>query len=58
MDTTYLTELPNIDKTLAEKLNLLGISNANELREMGSENAIFKILTSENSGACKHTLCS
>ncbi len=51
-----LTELPNIGKTLALKLNEIGISNKRELMEMGSENAIIKIATIENSGACINML--
>ena len=51
-----LIDLPNIGKTLAEKLNLVGIKNKQELEEVGSENAIIKIATIENSGACINML--
>ena len=51
-----LTELPNIGKTLAEKLNSVGIGTEQELKEMGSENAIIKIATIENSGVCINML--
>lgn len=51
-----LTELPNIGKTLAEKLNSIGIKNEQELKQLGSENAIIKIATIENSGACINML--
>ncbi len=51
-----LTDLPNIGKTLAKKLNLVGIENEKVLKEIGSENAIIKIATNENSGACINML--
>jgi len=51
-----LTDLPNIGKTLANKLNLIGIKNEQELKEMGSENAIIKIATLAESGACINML--
>jgi len=47
-----LTDLPNIGKTLAEKLKAIGIEDEQDLKEMGSENAIIKIATIENSGIC------
>ncbi len=47
-----LTDLPNIGRTLASKLNLIGIKNEQELKQLGSENAIIRILTLENSGVC------
>ena len=47
-----LTDLPNIGKNLADKLNLIGIENEQELEQLGSENAIIKIATIENSGVC------
>ena len=51
-----IEELPNIGKTLSNKLNKIGISNEQELAELGSENAIIKIATLENSGACLNML--
>ena len=51
-----LTELPNIGKTLAEKLNLIGVNNEQELKQLGSESAIIKIATIEDSGACINML--
>ncbi|KAA3610114.1 MAG: competence protein TfoX [Calditrichaeota bacterium] len=51
-----LRELPNIGKTLADKLNLIGINNEQELKQLGSENTIIKIATIENSGACINML--
>jgi DNA transformation protein len=40
-----LTELPNIGRTLAEKLIAVGITAPNELISIGSENAMIKIKT-------------
>jgi len=51
-----LTDLPNIGKTLAEKLEMVGIQNEHDLKQTGSENAIIKIATIENSGACINML--
>ncbi len=51
-----LTSLPNIGKTLAEKLLAVGINNEEDLKAAGSENAIIKIATIENSGACINML--
>ncbi len=51
-----LTKLPNIGKTLAEKLVLIGIKNEQELKMTGSENTIIKISTIENSGVCINML--
>jgi Holliday junction resolvasome RuvABC DNA-binding subunit len=51
-----LIKLPNIGKTLALKLNKIDINNGQELIETGSENAIIKIATIENNGACINML--
>jgi DNA transformation protein len=51
-----LTKLPNIGKTLAEKLTKAGITNEQELMLNGSENAIIKISTIENHGVCINML--
>lgn len=56
MNSTPLTQLPNIGETLAKKLNSIGITNKIELKEMGSENAIIKIATLHNSEACINIL--
>jgi len=54
-----LVDLPNIGKTLAEKLNKIGIKIGQELMEIGSENAIIRISTIENNGACiNNTVCT
>jgi len=51
-----LTDLPNIGKTLAEKLIQADITSAQKLKETGSENALIKISVIENSGACINML--
>ena len=51
-----IEELPNIGKTLAEKLKFIDVTNKLELVELGSENAIIKIATLENNGACLNML--
>jgi len=51
-----LIDLPNIGKTLAEKLNKIGITNEKKLKEIGSENAIIKIAAIENGGVCINML--
>ena len=51
-----LTTLPNIGKSLAEKLVMIGVTNEMQLKEMGSENAIIKISTIENNGICINML--
>jgi DNA transformation protein and related proteins len=40
-----LTKLPNIGRTLAEKLKMVGISTPGDLINTGSENAMIKIKT-------------
>ena len=56
MDIALLTDLPNIGKTLAEKLAIIGVGRKQELEELGSENVIIKLATIENSGACLNML--
>ena len=51
-----LTKLPNIGKTLANKLTLVGITNLYELKEVGSENALVKISTLEKHEVCLNLL--
>jgi DNA transformation protein len=51
-----LTELPNIGKALALKLNKAGIETESDLKNAGSENAIIKISTIEDSGVCINML--
>lgn len=56
MDNPSVQDLPNIGATLASKLNTIGIYTKQELQEIGSENAIIKISTIENGGACLNML--
>lgn len=51
-----LTELPNIGTTLSEKLHQVGIHTSEQLKEVGSENAIIRISTIHNSGVCINML--
>ena len=51
-----LNDLPNIGKTLAKKLESIGIKTEQDLKTAGSENALLKIATLENSGACINML--
>jgi len=51
-----LTDLPNIGKTLAAKLNEIGIYNEHELKQMGSENTLIKIAAIENGEPCINML--
>jgi DNA transformation protein and related proteins len=50
-----LTKLPNIGRTLAEKLIMVGISTPDDLINTGSENAMIKIKTIDNE-ACINML--
>ena len=54
---TELVKMPNIGKTLADKLMLVGIKNANQLRNSGAENAFIKLKTIDND-ACINMLCA
>jgi DNA transformation protein and related proteins len=51
-----LSKLPNIGNTLAEKLIKAGITNEQELKMTGSENAIIKISALENHDVCINML--
>jgi len=50
-----LRKMPNIGKTLAEKLQLVGIENAKQLKDIGAENAFIKLNTVDND-ACINML--
>jgi len=50
-----LTELPNIGKTLAEKLVQAGITTPDDLKSAGSENTFIKLKTID-SNACLNML--
>lgn len=56
MGMRTLTDLPNIGKTLSNKLNLIGVRNEQDLIQLGSEKAIIRIAALENSGACINML--
>ncbi len=52
-----LSKLPNIGKTLEEKLNKVGITTPQELINTGSENALMQIRAHDES-ACFNMLCA
>ncbi|HAQ38580.1 MAG TPA: competence protein TfoX [Saprospirales bacterium] len=52
-----LSKLPNIGKTLAEKLVLIGIENASQLRNTGTENVFIRLKTVDKD-ACINMLCA
>ena len=51
-----LNELPNIGIELVKKLKVVGIETPGQLAEIGSKNAIIRLSTLENSGACINML--
>jgi len=51
-----LVTLPNIGDTLAQKLNKIGITKFEQLEAIGSKQALIKISSLENSGACLNML--
>lgn len=51
-----LDQLPNIGKTLAEKLQKAGIKNEQELKQIGSENAIIRMATFDKEDVCLNKL--
>ncbi|HBS88180.1 MAG: competence protein TfoX [Bacteroidetes bacterium GWF2_38_335] len=55
MKKSELANLPNLGKTLSEKLNLVGIESAEDLIAAGSENAFIKLATVDQS-ACINML--
>ena len=55
MDQTLIS-LPNIGKSLVDKLNRAGIYYPEDLIACGSENALLRIAEQENSGACINML--
>lgn len=52
-----LSNLPNIGKTLQEKLIKIGINTPEELINIGSENALLQIRANDES-ACFNMLCA
>ncbi len=53
---SQLTDLPNIGKTLSKKLTSIGITTFEQLKATGSKQAIVKISTLDNIGACINML--
>lgn len=52
-----LTTLPNIGKTLAEKLSLVGIETREMLEQMGSEQAFIRLIALDKE-SCFNSLCA
>lgn len=52
-----LSNLPNIGKALSEKLKMVGIENADQLKAAGTENAFIRLKTIDNE-ACLSMLCA
>ncbi len=55
MIMSKLQDLPNIGKTLAEKLSLAEINTSEDLQNIGSENAFIKLKTIDKN-ACINML--
>jgi DNA transformation protein len=51
-----LTDIPNIGKVLAEKLQEVGINNEDDLRNTGSEQAFILLSALENCEPCINML--
>ncbi len=51
-----LTDLPNIGPVLAGNLRAVGIETAEELQQVGAEEAFLRIRTSVDPSACFHQL--
>lgn len=54
---SQLSSMPNIGKTLENRLNNVGISTSEELAKIGSEDAFIKIRINDNT-ACFNMLCA
>lgn len=54
--SSNLTNIPNIGKVLAEKLEKIGVHTKEQLSAMGSENALIKIATLEGGDVCINML--
>jgi DNA transformation protein len=52
-----LAKLPNLGKVVVEQLKQVGIESAEELKNIGSENAFIRIKTIEST-ACISMLCA
>jgi len=51
-----LSSLPNISDVLEKKLEQAGIESADQLKEMGAEDAFIKLKTIDRLGACINML--
>lgn len=51
-----LTDLPNISKVNAKKLRDAGIETPEELRRLGSREALFRVRLHSDPGACLNML--
>ncbi len=51
-----LTELPNIGKILLAKLHKIGMTNEQELRELGCEKTLLSIATTDTESVCLNML--
>ncbi len=54
-DGNSLIKLPNIGKVLADRLKLVGIMSASDLKEMGAERIFLRLKTIDKS-VCVNTL--
>lgn len=57
MSVVELTKLPNIGKTLAEKLMQAGIESPEALKALGSEKAFIRLKTID-CNACYNMICA
>ena len=53
---SILSDLPNIGKTLAEKLYTIGIESEEDLQQLGAENTLIKLNTLSDSNTCLNML--
>lgn len=51
-----LTDLPNIGPKLADNLRRVGVSSAEQLRELGTREAFLRIRAQVDPAACFHQL--
>ena len=52
-----LHELPNIGRVNADKLRRAGVETPEQLRELGSKEAFFRVRLHADPGACVNMLC-
>ncbi len=52
-----LTDMINISKVIAEKLEKAGITTPDELRAVGSREALIRVRATSDPGACLSMLC-